>query len=225
MAIVIGSPVPADKYPLDEYLPAIQMRLETRRGCSCLLQSRVLNYGRYSGDYDSLILWVPWAKYKCTLILKTVCWQCNVLVLTLDQEVCTALSLFSSLLTTWPTALLTESQIEQVWVFPLLYGLPMAWADMVDTGAPLENIDHPIYICTNAFSVYDTDRFWHSFGVGSILRNIVQPVSYFYEHYRLKLMFHLQDCHCPCVQLSSFFYPWCWWSWSTSRPTFRQGEF
>jgi len=56
MAIVIGSPVPADKYPLDEYLPAIQMRLETRRGCSCLLQSRVLNYGRYSGDYDSLIL-------------------------------------------------------------------------------------------------------------------------------------------------------------------------
>jgi len=106
MAVVVGYPYPADYFALDEYLPAIQMRLEIRGRCSqCLLQSRVLNCGRYSGHHGGLILWIPWAKYRCTL-LKKVCWQCNVLVLTLDQEVCTALSLFSFLLT-WPTSLLT----------------------------------------------------------------------------------------------------------------------
>ena len=40
MATAIGSPYPADEFPLDEYLPAVQMRSETRGGCSCLLQSR-----------------------------------------------------------------------------------------------------------------------------------------------------------------------------------------
>jgi len=106
MAIVVGYPYSADYFALDVYLPAIQMRLEIRGGCSCLLQSRVFNYGCYSGHHGGLIIWILWAKYRCTL-LKMVCWQCIVLVLTLDQEVCTsALSLFSSLLT-WPTPWLT----------------------------------------------------------------------------------------------------------------------
>jgi len=57
MAIVVGSPVPADEFfPLNEIFPAVQMKLETRGGCSCLLRSRVLNYRRYSGDYGDLIL-------------------------------------------------------------------------------------------------------------------------------------------------------------------------
>lgn len=105
MVIVVGSPIPADEFFLDEIFPAVQMKLETRRGCSCLLWSRVLNYGRYSGDYSGLILWIPWAEYWCTL-LRMVCWQCNVLVLSLDQEACITLSLFFSFLT-WSTLLLT----------------------------------------------------------------------------------------------------------------------
>ena len=54
---------------------------------------------------------------------------------------------------------MTHSQIEQIWVFPLLYGLRMAWADTVDTEAPLENIHYTICFRTNAFSVYGTDKF------------------------------------------------------------------
>jgi len=55
---------------------------------------------------------------------------------------------------------ITHSQIEQIWVFPLLYGLRLAWADMVDTEASLENIiDYTICIRKNAFSVYGIDGF------------------------------------------------------------------
>jgi len=50
---------------------------------------------------------------------------------------------------------ITHSQIEQIWVFPLSYGLRLTWADMVDTEASLENIDYTICIRKNAFCVYD----------------------------------------------------------------------
>jgi len=54
---------------------------------------------------------------------------------------------------------ITHSQIEQIWVFPLSYVLCLAWADTVNTEAPLENVDYTICIRTNAFSVYGIDRF------------------------------------------------------------------
>lgn len=56
MAIVVGSPLPADELSMNGLLPAIRMQSETRGGYVRSLRGQVLSYIRYSSGYGPPML-------------------------------------------------------------------------------------------------------------------------------------------------------------------------
>ena len=58
MAIVVGSPIPADQLgSLEPLIAAVRFQWQTRGGCSTrLLRNHALNYMHYSGHYGAPIL-------------------------------------------------------------------------------------------------------------------------------------------------------------------------
>ena len=99
MAIVVGSPTPADQIgPLEALIAANQLQSQTSGECAHLLKSPGLNYSPMIVAV-TVVLFYDFCKekYLCSL-LEVDYWQFNALVLTLDQEARTVSALLSSCL-------------------------------------------------------------------------------------------------------------------------------